>query len=284
MVELSTILLMHPQNKDSIEAVLMSVLEQNYSDFEVILVDGGKSLGKKCKKYTNKYELPAKIVNAPLESPISVARNLGVSKSEGDTVIFLDGDTILCDENAFSKIVEHAKHFSHGYGSKRFWTYPPLYFEKNIDAYKSCIKKGEFDWAVDSSRAIWPSNGIDRGSGYRDLQGYSFIGNFGFAQRDLFDSVGGYSTLFKTYGCEDDYLAYCLYKKNPAGFKRLFEIPVLHVNHPVIHKDTGKEGHSSNFELLRSLYLKDGFSFFNINVLFGVPDRADEPVLEKQNG
>lgn len=87
-------------NKDmSIRQTLLSVLKQNYSDFEVVIVDDGST------------DNSASIVNTIAESDnrvnyyykknggVSSARNYGVKKAKGEWVVFLDADDEMKPNN-----------------------------------------------------------------------------------------------------------------------------------------------------------------------------------------
>lgn len=249
-------------------------------DFEIIMVSNSREVDSVCELCLADFPSYSRIIFTE-DLPIGMARNEGVSVSSKGIIVFLDGDTIVGEKNTLSQIVDFNRGFSYGYGAKRYWSYPPSYFEKNSSLYLSKIKDNDFDWIFESSRSFLPK-GIDINTGHRDLTGFSFIGNFGFVNRSLFERVGGFDNRFQTYGGEDDYLAYRLYREEPDGFKNFSEhLRVLHINHPSFVDATERNFESSL--LLNNLLLEEGISSFNINVLFSIPDYDGEPVLERSD-
>ena len=86
-----------------IDDCINSVLNQTYSDFELILVDDGSTdkSGEICKKYAaadDRVLFFGKENSGQIET-----RCYGISKSHGDYIIFLDSDDIL-DPNALNVI------------------------------------------------------------------------------------------------------------------------------------------------------------------------------------
>lgn len=73
-----------------LERCLNSLMAQKNSNFEIIVVDGGST---DCTIDLIK-QYPIKFVRESKRSGISAARNLGISNSEGDIVVFLDDDAI----------------------------------------------------------------------------------------------------------------------------------------------------------------------------------------------
>jgi glycosyltransferase involved in cell wall biosynthesis len=76
--------------EDCIERCIKSVLNQNYKDLEVILVDDGST--DKTVEIAKKY--PIKIIKGQHEGN-SVAKNLGWREAKGDIVIFIDADMVI---------------------------------------------------------------------------------------------------------------------------------------------------------------------------------------------
>ncbi|MEJ5365240.1 MAG: glycosyltransferase family 2 protein [Desulfosoma sp.] len=72
-----------------------SVLEQTYTDIELILVDDGSTDGSLalCRKYGAR-DSRIRIIAQPNQGPAS-ARNTGVRMARGDLVFFLDADDLL---------------------------------------------------------------------------------------------------------------------------------------------------------------------------------------------
>lgn len=92
--------------EDYIDECIESVLNQNYSNVEIIIVnDGSKDAsGEKCKRYISENFIYIEQSNAGL----SVARNVGVECATGDALMFLDSDDYLLP-GVVSKMVHDLK-------------------------------------------------------------------------------------------------------------------------------------------------------------------------------
>ena len=77
---------------DFIDECIQSLLKQTYKNYEIILVDDGSTddSGFKCDGYAQKYA-NIKIIHQ-INSGVSYARNVGISKSTGDYIVFVDPD------------------------------------------------------------------------------------------------------------------------------------------------------------------------------------------------
>ena len=86
-----------------IEKCILSVINQDYSDVELILVDDGSTDdgGKICDEYAKK-DNRIKVIHKK-NGGLSDARNVGIDSSSGDLLFFLDGDDYL-PKNAIAKI------------------------------------------------------------------------------------------------------------------------------------------------------------------------------------
>ena len=82
-----------------LEKCINSVLEQDYTDYRIILVDDGSqdNSGKICDTYCSK---DSRIIVIHKENGgLSSARNAGLDIAKGEYIFFLDSDDSLC-ENA----------------------------------------------------------------------------------------------------------------------------------------------------------------------------------------
>jgi len=87
----------------TIDLCLKSILNQDFSDYEVIVVDDGSTddTREKVKKY------PVRLISIPYEGT-SVARNTGFRASKGDILIFVDSDCVA-KKNLIVKLIEPLK-------------------------------------------------------------------------------------------------------------------------------------------------------------------------------
>ena len=89
-----------------IDECLTSLLNQTYSNFEIIIVDDGSndSSYSICKKYQRK-DNRIKLYKQK-NSGVSSARNLGITKCNGEYILFVDSDDYL-SYNALENIVKY---------------------------------------------------------------------------------------------------------------------------------------------------------------------------------
>ncbi len=89
----------------TIERTILSVINQDYSDFEYIIVDGVSTDDTLAilNTYTDKI---AKIISEP-DAGIYDAMNKGISVAKGDWIYFLGCDDILYEPSTLSKIISN---------------------------------------------------------------------------------------------------------------------------------------------------------------------------------
>jgi hypothetical protein len=248
---------------------MASVYSQNVAPDEMLIIDNSR---KGCG-YVPK---GCRVIKTGFTSR-SKARNIGVKASKENLLVFLDGDTLLGSPFALEELKKYYDKFSHGYGAKRMWTYPQRYFEKNKEEYLSRLLTRDFEWITEHS--FWPKR-LDKVIGFEGLQGYSFPGNFGFISRKLFDKIKGFDERFEGYGGEDDHFAYKAHMTDKKGFKSLFNITVVHIDHP--KKETDNLESIKNGKLFQGILKSGGVESFNIHFLFGIPNFKGEGVIEWQ--
>lgn len=85
---------------------LDSILNQSYSNYEVIMVNDGSTDNSKsiCESYVNK-DKRFILINKE-NSGVSSSRNVGIDKSTGDYLLFMDSDDYYT-ENTFENIINH---------------------------------------------------------------------------------------------------------------------------------------------------------------------------------
>ena len=86
-----------------LEQCLESVLNQNFNDYEVILIDDGSTdnSGKICDDYVSKYS-NIEVIHQTNSGP-SVARNNGMERANGDYIVFIDSDDYV-EHDSFKQI------------------------------------------------------------------------------------------------------------------------------------------------------------------------------------
>lgn len=83
--------------KDYLADAVASVYRQNFSDFEIVLVDDGSTdgSGELCDKFAAE-DARVKVIHQK-NAYLGAARNRGFERASGKYVLFLDADDILCD-------------------------------------------------------------------------------------------------------------------------------------------------------------------------------------------
>ena len=154
---------------------LGSVLEQDFKDFEIILVDDGSkdSCPKLCDDFAKGNE-NVRVIHKP-NGGSSSARNAGLKVAKGDYVYFLDSDDFLLNPDFFSRVFAASKInpdlivFKH----IRYFENKGLYGECNYDykvdkesfpvVVKEMVKKDAFfgmAWIKIIKRSLLIENGI----------------------------------------------------------------------------------------------------------------------------
>ena len=90
-----------------VERAMNSVLNQTFTDYELIIVDDC-STDKTMEIVKNIEKEDIKIYNTDKNSGTAGAtRNIAIDKANGEYIIFLDGDDCLYDENTLKNINEN---------------------------------------------------------------------------------------------------------------------------------------------------------------------------------
>jgi len=111
VLKISVIIPTKERPKDLTE-LLLTILEQNYRPFEIIIVDD--SLIGSAKKTVDIMNSEFEKIGCPLKyvsgggDGLTASRNLGVTISNGDVVLFLDDDTLL-DQDVLIKLIRFLK-------------------------------------------------------------------------------------------------------------------------------------------------------------------------------
>lgn len=83
--------------ENTIERAIKSVLNQEYSDFEIIVVENGSN--DKTSKIVDSYLKDKRIKLLHSEKGVSNARNMGIDYSCGEWILFLDADDELTENS-----------------------------------------------------------------------------------------------------------------------------------------------------------------------------------------
>src|ERR1035437_822845 len=89
--------------RDNIEKTIKSVINQNSTDFEYLVIDGGSIDGT--TEIISKYNDKLSYFISEKDSGIYSAMNRGIKNSTGEYLLFLNGGDYLSDVNILSKFV-----------------------------------------------------------------------------------------------------------------------------------------------------------------------------------
>lgn len=79
----------------TIEDTVISVVEQSYQDFEIIIIDNACTLDRTLPVFNNKkWSKKIRIISSEINIGPAKARNLGAKEAEGEYLAFLDSDDI----------------------------------------------------------------------------------------------------------------------------------------------------------------------------------------------
>lgn len=233
MSELSVVIITYNNyslKNGCIETVLLALDVQRDVNFDVVVVDNHSS--------QKDYELLEHFVDCISISynlclvrnvcnNISKGRNMGVRQTKGDTILFLDDDTLLLENNILIQLLQQSKGKEYGCAAIREWT-PKGWYDNNKHILESCLRRKKEPLNVPIQE---PIPRVRRKDNLRHLI-RSYIGNFGFIKRSALEYVGFWNEQFVGYGLEDDYMAFLLYI-NYGEPIRLSSIHVIHVWHEI---------------------------------------------------
>ena len=186
-------------------------------------------------------------------------RNIGASYAKTSKILFIDDDTVILTRDAINKICNSLNCYDFVCGAHRYWS--SFYWHKYLSPFlsQSAIT------TILSSISFLPK-GINRVFGFRDLNEFTFIGNFGGINTELFLEVGGFGEQFPVYGFEDVDLMMRLCMCG-ATYELLYDkmITVVHLTHP----EKTEESLDSNLKVFNAIQRKRGF-YFQANHFFSV--------------
>jgi len=268
----------HIDKGNSVFHCLCSIFNQDFDDFEIILVENSHHktqdinlLKNKTKEWNSKRKAAVgfKFVDNKNSLTPAKARNIGVAKAKGEILIFIDDDTIIIDNDAFCKICKLSEKFDYGYGAIRLWT-KKSWFGENSSTLLNRLEKKNIKTLLANSG---DTPKFFREEKYPLLQKRTFIANFGFCKKDIFNKMSGFANL-PYYRYEDDCLMFRLYE---AGYKLalLDSIRVSHISHP-LNRDQ-----KTNLIPYFGELVKKGYYWFNVNIIFSKKSYKKEDLLEK---
>ena len=161
-----------------LQALEKQKLTQLIKDYEIILVDDGSTDGTLTWLEENSTKFPHLKTFAQVHQGPAAARNLGVEKANGDTIIFIDSDLVVTE----NFLQAHAKTLAEGIkkiGNDRLFTY---------------------GWVINTCNFENPTSESYKITDFSAA--YFATGNVAIAKKWL-EEVGLFDTQFQLYGWED---------------------------------------------------------------------------------
>ena len=154
-----TVITINLNNMDGLVKTVNSVLEQSFSDFGFVIVDGASTDGSVGFIQDTANIFPGLIWVSEKDTGIFNAMNKGIAKAEGDYILFLNSGDYLVDKDVLAKVFEKERTSDILLGAERvskhgepIWTtYPKAsYSLKNlyhgsIAHQAAFIRKGLFE-------------------------------------------------------------------------------------------------------------------------------------------
>lgn len=276
--DLSTIILTcdsYTKKFGCIEHTVLCLLQQKNINQEIIIVDNSKNEENKSLllKFIKTIEFPITLI--PANTSIAKARNLGAAAAKGKIFVFIDEDALVLDENALNKIQKEAQIYAHGYGAKRAWTINEEWFSIHALRIKEDIKQNSYTFLQNNVGN--PSASIRQKSSTKYLI-RSFIGNFGYVERQAFEKVSGFPEMFLGYGLEDDAMCFLCYLNlgKPASLQEIETIHITHSISPVCYED-----YQRNKTIYKNLLKQFGYKSFHVGDLLYPENISTRPILEE---
>lgn len=281
---LTCILLCCSSNIDkgfSVLNAIKSVLNQNCSNFELVIVENSRS---RHEGYMDKVKTFTNDTNSQRDKPINIkwvinkkqlsrgeARNRGVKKATGDLLIFLEDDTIVLNPDSFSTIYKKSQGYRYGYGARRLWV-DSLWFKKNANQLLDMSYRDEAKTLKQNAGSAASSS---RHNQFDDLLNKTFITNLGFCRQDDFQTIGGFPD-FQGYGFEDDYLMYRLFVLSDQVYL-MDDLAVAHIDHGI--ELSAHRTLIPYFQLLN----KDNVYWFHVGKILNHGKTSRTEIIEKLN-
>ena len=142
-----------------IEKTIQSVLSQNYSNVEYIIIDGASTDGtlEICKKYENQI---SKIISEK-DTGIYNAMNKGIQNSTGEWIFFLNSGDIFFNDNAISSVMSETINADIIYGKAMTDNKEETFFSKRITKSMFILERMICHQAIFARRKVFDNNNFD---------------------------------------------------------------------------------------------------------------------------
>lgn len=214
------------ESNKSILFTLRSIVSQTVQPNSITVVENGYNLGVE-KVVRESFGKKVTVIQGLAKCPnIAYSRNLGASKGNGDIILFLDDDVVLGYTNYFSRIQEIMSQCDFCCGAKRYWS------PTNWQEYISLDYPIKHNLLILKDISFIPQS-IERSTGRRNCSEYSYIGNFGAINRDVFERIEKFDEEYEGWLYQDTDLMMRLvhkgYEYEVLAYSDMF---CYHLSHP----------------------------------------------------
>jgi glycosyltransferase involved in cell wall biosynthesis len=243
---------------DALEMVLRSLEAQTSDDFEVIVADDGsqEDTRKMIERVQSESRLNLKQVWHEDEGFRAAAiRNKAVAASQGDYLVFLDGDCMVFPDFLSEHLrLKESKRFTTGNRVLLNRTLTEEILNKKLPLHQwtyfqwfAARFKGETNRLLPLLRLPL---GFLRKINPRKWHGVKTC-NLGMWRQDFFD-VNGFDESYQGWGYEDSDLVIRIMNKGVFRLEGRFAIPVIHLWHPLNQSSSTEENLQRLHQVLKS--------------------------------
>ncbi len=192
-----SVIIVNWNRKELLKQILVDISNQNYKDYEIIIVDNGSTDG--AVNVPTELGINCKHIKLHQNYGLSVGRNIGINNSEGEYIFIPDNDLRLPDPNLFSNAVDELDNSEYGIIS--------CYQHRSFEEYnKNSLTLEDFNYSY-----------------------WFFYGGASFCRRKVFMEVGYYDDFF-SYGGEEWDMVFRLLKAK-IKFAKNDALAVIHKPH-----------------------------------------------------
>ena len=257
---------------EALEASLTSLLDQNHKNFEIIIADDGSTAPTKTliKKFQATSTISIKhVFHEDQGFRAGTIRNKAVAASEGDYLIFVDGDCITLPSfiHRHQQLAE-PNFFVPGNRVLLSKEYSPQVLSTKDPLHKKSLPFFLYLWATQKLNRYIPFLHLPLGP-LRCLTPKKWqkamTCNLAIWKKD-FIAVNGFDEQFQGWGYEDSDLVIRLIHNRIKRKEGRFAVPVLHL----WHKENDRSQHDENYQRLLDrlsqpnfIQAQSGFSQYN---------------------
>ncbi len=223
-----SIITINYNNAKGLEKTIQSVIEQNFTDFEFIIIDGGSS--DESVEVIKKYESKISHWASEKDKGIYNAQNKGIKVAKGEYTLFLNSGDYLAEKDILKKVF---------------------------------YKKPTADIVYGNMYIVYSKDRMEKGYMPAELTFYHMIKNtlwhpVSFIKRSLFEKYGGYNEDYKIAADYDFFLNMLIVKKVSTEYLNEFISVFIH---------DGKSASADNIEVIKKERRQAQMQYFHPSII-----------------